>query len=223
MDLGGAPVNETNDALHLAELIASRLCHDLAGPLAALIGILEIAQEEHPASEPVALAEQTVVELAQRLKLLRAAWGQATEDLGLAALREHAAGLAGGHIKLDLSELPPETAFPPRIGRLVLNALLLAVASASGSGTVTLSGSLDDGLLITIAGPRAGWPAGLVASLTDPAAAAIALAEADARHVLGPLVVLLARDLDWRLSMLMPCGPAGNGGAVPPLLLTPNT
>lgn len=216
-------MNDTSDTLHLAELLASRLCHDLAGPLAALIGILEIAHEEQPASEPVALAEQTVIELGQRLKLLRAAWGQATEDLDIATLRDHAAALVGSKVKLDLSELPSDSVFPARIGRLVLNALMLASASVAGSGSVAVSGSLDAGLLITIAGPRAEWPSGLVASLGDPAAAAVALANADARHVLGPLVVLLARDLEWRLSMLMPCGPAANkAGMAAPLLLAPS-
>ena len=37
-----------SDSLRLAELLCARLCHDLSGPLGALIGILEIAREEQP-------------------------------------------------------------------------------------------------------------------------------------------------------------------------------
>ena len=70
-----------SEALRLAELLCARLCHDLSGPLGALIGIIEIAREEQPDSETLALAEETAVELGQRLKLLRAAWGQDSEAL----------------------------------------------------------------------------------------------------------------------------------------------
>ena len=71
-----------SDSLRLAELLCARLCHDLSGPLGALIGVLEIAREEQPDSETLALAEETAVELTQRLKLLRAAWGQDGDDTG---------------------------------------------------------------------------------------------------------------------------------------------
>jgi hypothetical protein len=42
--------------------------------MGALIGVLDMAREEHPGSDTLALAEETATELAQRLKLLRAAW-----------------------------------------------------------------------------------------------------------------------------------------------------
>ena len=63
----------TSEALRLAELLCARLCHDLSGPLGALIGVLEVARDKQPDSEALALAEETAVQLAQRLKLLRAA------------------------------------------------------------------------------------------------------------------------------------------------------
>ena len=91
-----------SESLRLAELLCARLCHDLSGPLGALIGILEIAREEQPDSETLALAEDTADELVQRLKLLRAAWGQDGDDMDVgpaARLRglpvEQPAGAAG--------------------------------------------------------------------------------------------------------------------------------
>ena len=75
-----------SESLRLAELLCA-LCHDLSGPLGALIGILEIAREEQPEGETLALAEDTANELVQRLKLLRAAWGRDSDDMDVARLR----------------------------------------------------------------------------------------------------------------------------------------
>ena len=35
-------MTDKNASLHLAELLCARLCHDLSGPLGALIGVLEV-------------------------------------------------------------------------------------------------------------------------------------------------------------------------------------
>src|SRR6185437_1319317 len=72
----------------VAALLCARLCHDLSGPLGALIGVIDIAREEQPASETIAFAEETVGELTQRLRLLRAAW---PEGLGLSLTDDAAA------------------------------------------------------------------------------------------------------------------------------------
>src|SRR5215475_3805999 len=93
-----------SDALRLAELLCARLCHDLSGPMGALIGVLDIARDEQPGSETLALAEETAVELAQRLKLLRAAWGQDGDDLDMTRLRNFAPSLSPSRrVGLDLA------------------------------------------------------------------------------------------------------------------------
>ena len=89
-------------SLLLAELLCSRLCHDLSGLVGSLIGVLEIAREEQAASETLAVAEETAVELTQRLKLLRAAWGQDSEPLDLFQLQAFADGLSSSRrLRLD--------------------------------------------------------------------------------------------------------------------------
>src|SRR4051794_41754089 len=116
--------------LHLAELLCSRLCHDLSGLLGSLIGVLEIAREEQAESETLAVAEETASELTQRLKLLRAAWGQEGEALDLYKLQTFADGLsASRRLRLDLGGMHPEVEFTPAASRLILNVLLLAVES----------------------------------------------------------------------------------------------
>jgi histidine phosphotransferase ChpT len=203
-------------SLSLAELLCSRLCHDLSGLLGSLIGVLEIAREEQADSETLAVAEDTAVELTQRLKLLRAAWGRDSEPTDLAELRMFADSLfANRRLRLDLIGMAEDAAFASGVGRLLLNVLLLAAESLPGGGTVALSGSPADNVLVTIAGPRAAWPAGFVACLTDETGSwddAIT-----ARHLQAPLTALIARRHGFRLSMLMA---VGAGDALPPLLLS---
>jgi histidine phosphotransferase ChpT len=205
-------------SLNLAELLCARLCHDLSGLLGSLTGVLEIAREEQAQSETLVVAEETAVELAQRLKLLRAAWGQDGEPMDLLQLQIFAESLSSSRrLRLDLAGLDADSVFPPAAGRLILNVLLLAAESLPGGGIVALSGSPDSNVLVTIAGPRAAWPPGLGACLTDEAAAwAAATSE---RSLQGPLTALIARRNGIRLSMLMPGG-AGNDTALPPLLLS---
>jgi histidine phosphotransferase ChpT len=209
-----------SDSLRLAELLCARLCHDLSGPLGALIGILEIAREEQPEGETLALAEDTANELVQRLKLLRAAWGRDGDDMDVERLRGFAECLATSRrVLLDLAGLEPGALFPPPAARVVLNLLLLAVESLPGGGIVALSGSPAHSILMTISGPRAAWPAGLAIWLNDEAAATEAML-ADPRRLQGPLAALLARGFGLRLSMLMPAGPMGDAEVLPPLLLS---
>lgn len=209
-----------SESLRLAELLCARLCHDLSGPLGALIGILELAREEQAGSETLALGEDTASELAQRLKLLRAAWGQDGDELSVSALHGFAECLTSSRrVRLDLNGLAPGTVFPAASARLVLNLLLLAVESLPGGGIVALSGSAEDHVLVTISGPRATWPPGLAGYLMDEAAAWQAVT-ASARGVQAPLTALLARSHGFRLSMLMPGGPVGDEAVSPPLLLS---
>jgi histidine phosphotransferase ChpT len=209
-----------NESLRIAELLCARLCHDLSGPLGALIGVLEVAREEQPDSETLALAEDTAVELGQRLKLLRAAWGLDGDDLDVTRLRGFADCLSSSRrVRLDLAGLQPDAEFPPPVARIILNLVLLAGESLPGGGIVALSGSPSSAILVTISGPRAAWPAGFAVWLNDEAAAWEALI-ADPRRIQAPLTALLARGLGLRLSMLMPAGPMGDAEVSPPLLLT---
>jgi histidine phosphotransferase ChpT len=209
-----------SEALRLAELLCARLCHDLSGPLGALMGVLEIAREEQPGSETLALAEDTTVELVQRLKLLRAAWGHDADDMDAARLQVFANSLLSSRrVELDLTGLEPGALFPPPAARVVLNLLLMAAESLPGGGIVALSGSPGDSIVVTIAGPRAAWPVGFGVWLTDEAAALEAMM-ANVRGLQAPLTTLLARDHGFRLSMLMPAGAVSEAEFVPPLLLS---
>jgi histidine phosphotransferase ChpT len=204
--------------LHLAELLCSRLCHDLSGLLGSLVGVLEIAREEQAESETLAVAEDTAVELTQRLKLLRAAWGQDCEPVNVAQLQTFADGLfASRRVRLDLFGMEPDAEFTPGAGRLLLNILLLAAESLPGGGIVALSGTPASSVVVTIAGPRAAWPPGLGTCLSDETAGWAA--GITARHLQAPLTALIAREHGIRLSMLMSAA-SGSDASLPPLLLS---
>ena len=210
----------TQHLLRIAELLCVRLCHDFAGPLGALIGVLDVAREEHPGSETVTFAEETAAELVHRLKLLRAAWGPEGDELGVGRLQEFAEGLsASRRIRLDLNGLRPNRVFSPPAGRVLLNLLLLAADCLPGGGMVAMSEAPSAGILLTISGPRAAWPPGLSGWLDDPDSAVAAML-ADPRHLQPPLTALLVRVYGCRLSMLMPSSPASDAGKLPPLLLS---
>jgi histidine phosphotransferase ChpT len=208
------------ELLRLAELLCVRLCHDLSGPLGALIGILDLAREEVPDSETVSLAEETAGELAQRLKLLRAAWGRASDNLDKARLQEFAAGVVSGRrVQLDLDGLAPNRLFSPEAGRVLLNLLLLAAECLPGGGMIALADAPSNGVLLTISGARAGWPPGFSRWLTDSDAAVEAIL-ADPRRLQAPLTALLVQGCGYRLSMLMPASAVGESELSPPLLLS---
>jgi len=210
----------TQDLLRLAELVCARLCHDLSGPLGALIGILDLAREEAPDSETISLAEEAAGELAQRLKLLRAAWGRESDDLDKGRLQEFGAGLLSGRrLRLDFEGLPPNRLFSPPAGRVLLNLMLMAAECLPGGGMVALADAPSNGVLVTISGARAAWPASINRWLTDPDAATEAIL-ADPRRLQAPLTALLVQGYGYRLSMLMPASAVGESELSPPLLLS---
>ena len=205
-----------NEALRLAELLCSRLCHDLSGPLGTLVGMIEIAREEHAESDTLGLVDATAGHLVSRLRLLRAAWGQQSEELDLSRLRGYATTLSDSRrLTVDLDAIQLDAPIPSDASRLILNALLLAVESLPSGGTVALAGSPRDSLVMTIDGPHAAWPPGFAACLADEATAAGALTSA--RRIQAPLTVLIARALGFRLSLLMPVAASVQP---PPLLLS---
>jgi histidine phosphotransferase ChpT len=213
-------MSDTRDLLRLAELLCVRLCHDLSGPMGALIGVLDMAREEHPGSDTLVLAEETATELAQRLKLLRAAWGREAEDLDIGRLQGLAESLSSSRrVRLDLNGLRPDRLFSPPAARVVLNLLLLAADCLAGGGIVALGEAPSEGVLVTISGPRAAWPAGFSGWLRDPDSA-IAAMLADPRHLQGPLTALLVQGYGYRLSILLPASAMGGAEPSPPLLLS---
>lgn len=199
-DIGGTM------AKALANGLATRLCHDLSGPLLAVLGALELAVEEAPPADqdaPLAVAGEYARQLAARLALLRAAWGVETGLLDAARIDELAAGLPNRErISLDLSGMGDGT-LDGLTGRIVLNMLLLAAAGLPKGGGIA-PGWAGRGLVARIQGPRVIWPEGLAGMLADPEAS-----EPSPRNALPVLLGRLARLGGMRIDVVPPTGTAG--------------
>jgi histidine phosphotransferase ChpT len=210
-----------DDPLRLTELVASRLCHDFGGLLSTVSAALEMASETPGAPvHTLTPASEATADLMRRLHLLREAWSGGSTALDLPALRNLAGGLPGGHrLTLDLSGLPRSTAFPPTMARVILNVLLLAAESLPRGGNIGLAAAGGEDILVTISGPRGGWPPVLASCLADEEAAWSALS--GPRTMMAPLVALLAKRSGIRVSMMLPSGRVRR--AMPPLLLSPES
>jgi histidine phosphotransferase ChpT len=203
----------TIDCLRMVEMTCARLCHELGGLLGTLGNALELAAEARDEEDDaLALAEQAARDARSRLRLMQAAWGPGNDPLTVPALLDLLRGLPrAGRIELETGGVAPGTAFPPGVGRVVLNIVLLAAESLPAGGRILLAGASDD-LFVRILGPKAAWPAGFGACIADADAAIAAIT--GPRRFQMPLTALWAHALGVRLSMLM--GPAAVG-APPPL------
>ena len=62
--------------LRLAELLATRLCHDISGPLNTMLGAADVAEDDPSATpEAFGLMVDSSRAMAARLQVCRAAWG----------------------------------------------------------------------------------------------------------------------------------------------------
>ncbi len=208
------------DALLLAEILATRLCHDLSGQVNALAGALEELQGGAELDrEAVDLANEASLALMRRLRLARAAWGRGGGPMTVLECRSLVRGIARRGIRMDLDGLDSNASFAPSAARLTLNVLMLAVESLPGGGLVEVHGQPELDLVVRITGPRAAWPIGLAGMFADPAAALEQLRLADtvaaARAMQAPLTALIAHTTGHRVSMLL--GPLPE--PAPPLLI----
>lgn len=202
-----------NGALGLAELLASRLCHDLSGPVAGVASALELALDEQPRSEALNAAEEAATVLNARIRLLRAAWGPDPSPLSVSEIAGMTAGLPGApRTAADLSALAARPDLSPNVARVLLNVLLLAAEALKGEGRISAGLSGMD-IAILIQGKRAAWPEHLAQVLQDPDAALSAVQ--NSRHVQAPLTSLIAREAGVRLSFLV-----ATGNSPPALLIS---
>ncbi len=210
-----------NNGMRLAELLATRLCHDISGPVGTLVGALTMVDEDPAAAdEAIELAADVAGALARRLRLLRVAWGGEGVPVSIDEIGKLCAGLPQpGRVKVNFEHLPPEQRIAGGMARSLLNVLLLAVESLPGGGTVVVAGDPAGTMLVRLDGPRAAWPRHFASWMADPPAAWAALdgmAGEAARGMQGPLTALVAQDCGLRLSFLL----ARTVESAPPLILS---
>lgn len=139
--------------LTLIELISSRICHDLVGPVGAVNAGAELMGEDGVADdEALALMRKSGLEAARRLQLFRLAFGRAGNSVDMTSMRDAAAQTyaAEGKVNLDWPSLPID----PAHGRVVLNMVMIAREALPFGGDIVVS--YDSGQTTVIAeGKRA--------------------------------------------------------------------
>ncbi len=188
--------------LSVAQLLCSRLCHDLVGPIGAVNTGLELIDEGLDADgKALELIAQSGREATRRLAFFRIAFGLGAGTGGAASLteaQELAAGLlAEGKVDLDWPEnadAGPQGSVLSAVVKVVLNMVLMASESLPRGGTVGVRfADLPEGLGVAVTAEGKG------AKLRDDIATAVAdgarAEEITARNVHAYFAQVLARDL----------------------------
>ncbi len=159
-----API--TLDALDLAALLCSRLCHDLISPVGAVVNGLEVLEDDNDAETKafaLALIKKSARQASARLQFCRLAFGAAGSAGAVIDVGE-AEQVARGFLEDDKTrltwELPP-LLLPKNRVKLLLNVLILAAQTIPRGGTLSVSpiGEGDGlGFLVTAAGLNARIP-----------------------------------------------------------------
>jgi histidine phosphotransferase ChpT len=149
--------------MRVAELLASRLCHDLVGPIGAVNNGMELMEDDDlgMSDDALQLAAKSARQAASALQFYRLAYGMAGARIGadLGDLQELAAGfLASSKAALDWTVRQAPADAPEGLGKLLLNMIALAEETLPRGGT--LSVAVLEG------------PAGLEASVTASGAGA---------------------------------------------------
>jgi histidine phosphotransferase ChpT len=130
-------------ALDLAALLCSRVCHDLIGPVSAIVNALEVLDEDKDEETKVfalELIKKSANQSSAKLQFCRLAFGAAGSagaQIDLGDAEKVARGLLGDDKNSIVWNLPRELQAKNRV-KLLLNMLLIAVGTIPRGGTLTV-------------------------------------------------------------------------------------
>ncbi|MBR0697670.1 histidine phosphotransferase ChpT [Bradyrhizobium lablabi] len=158
------------DALELAALLCSRVCHDLISPVGAIVNGLEVL-DDNPKPEDrdfaLDLIRKSAKTASARLQFCRLAFGAAGSSGAQIDLGD-AQAMAKGHIedgKVTLTWNLPRLLLPKNRAKLLLNLLVIAQQTIPRGGTLTVDPVGEGegmGFRITAAGLNARVPQNIV-------------------------------------------------------------
>jgi histidine phosphotransferase ChpT len=154
------------EALDLAALLCSRVCHDIISPVGAIINGLEVLDEDN--SEDMhefanGLIKRSARQASAKLQFARLAFGAAGSagaEIDLGDAQKVATGYMEGE-KAEFSWEAPRVLMPKNLVKLLLNLILLANAAVPRGGTihVNVPSASPARFLLRSAGPSARIPA----------------------------------------------------------------
>ena len=145
--------------LRVTELLASRLCHDLVGPIGAVNNGLELLADDPQQSEALGLVGRSARRAASAVQFYRLAYGAgAGDDDPIVVQRLILDWLSAARIAFSWSDDLSFTGLPQGAGKLLLNLIELAGTALPQGGTLTAQSGSGDGvsfLAITATGTGA--------------------------------------------------------------------
>ncbi len=155
------------DALDLAALLCSRVCHDLISPTGAIVNGLEVLEEKESDEETKTFALDLIKKSAKtasaRLQFCRLAFGAAGSSTAQIDLGD-AQSMARAFIEDDKTKLAwnlPRVLLPKNRVKLLLNMLIIAGQTIPRGGVLTVDPIGEGeamGFRISGAGPNARIP-----------------------------------------------------------------
>ena len=134
--------------IEFSALMVSRVCHDLVGPLGAVINGLEVLEDERDAAmreDALKLVTSSANQALARIQFMRIAFGAAGSagaELDLSEVGRLVAGLLeGGKVRLEWHV--PHTYWAKNWAKLLMNAAVLAADCLPRGGLVRVEGGAD--------------------------------------------------------------------------------
>lgn len=201
-----AQAARTPDALELAALLCSRVCHDLISPVGAIVNGLEVlddSKKEEDREFALDLVRRSARSASARLQFCRLAFGAAGSagaqiDLG------DAEAMSRGFVEDDKTKLDwraPRALLPKNRVKLLLNMIVIAQQAIPRGGVLTIDAAGEGEAMtfrLTARGLNARIPQNIVELLGGTAAAPI-----DAHKVQPHYTRLLAEACGLAVSLEM--------------------
>jgi histidine phosphotransferase ChpT len=189
--------------LEFSALLVSRVCHDLVGPLGAVVNGLEVLEDEHDAAmraDALKIVTSSAAQALARLQFMRLAFGAAGSagaELHLGEVGTLISGLMStGRVTVEWD--PPHAYWPKDWAKLLMNAVLIGADCLPRGGVVRIEANGADmapgfKLIATGTGAR----------VSDDVGRALKgeVSEGDARGVQSVLTFRLAKGVNTSLTV----------------------
>ena len=190
--------------IEFAALMVSRVCHDLVGPLGAVVNGMEVLEDERDPTmraDAIKLVTMSADQALARIQFMRIAFGAAGSagaELDLGEIGRLTSGLLQGG-KVQLAWNAQRLYWPKDWAKLLMNATLLAADCLPRGGVVTVdtgSDALAPSFLVRAQGASARVTGEVAQALAGEAV------NVDARHVQPFLTHKLSRSVNTALSIV---------------------
>ena len=197
-----------SDAIDLASMLCSRLCHDMLSPVGALSNGLELlAEEKDPEMRQrcFELLEQSARISADKLKFFRLAFGAAGgfgDAVDVSEAKAVVDALAGDAKRIDVHWALADSTLPKPAVKVMLNFAQMGIDALVRGGTLDIGAEVRDGaseIVVRAAGPKVAFDETIGAALEGSLAKDDLSSRTAAAHMLCLLADHAGGGLQYKL------------------------